>query len=324
MTIGTIPGYIQAIKNYVPTANTVKAIAKTKAQASILGPSWADAWDQSNAVSPIKTDQSNLGGTGKLSSAAPSGLGPSTVTTLHTPLQNYQDEILSDPLAQGAQTTYDTTVQGGRNQLRAALQQAVIGAGFDPGSQLASNPALAGYAGDIDQTTRDAAAANQLSTRQQLTSALNEGNYALPYQLAASGMGRSGALAIGTSKLQKQYETATDQGMKDLLNAIQGNVNTFTGVQNDAANALDSARSNVAQRLAQQAGYSDTVTTSGGGSSDDNPANGYVWDPAATAAPNPQTLATAMHAANTANAKESYGNLVAPVLKKIRAKKGKV
>jgi len=187
--------------------------------------------------------------------------GDETITTVRTPMQVYESDILGDPMSRAAQQTYDVGVQGLANQRRDQIRQAIIAAGYTP----SLTGSLSEYAGDVDQGTLDAAAANQLSARAQLNKALNQANYDLPYILAASGMGRSGSFATGTTALQEQYQQNAQQGLDALNRSLLGYGSTYAQGVDRAMQALNASRAAVAQRLAQQAGFSETVTRRGGG-----------------------------------------------------------
>ena len=200
-------------------------------------------------------------GTGLVGGAGSGGGGNSqTTTTIMSPNQVYQDEILGDPGSIAAMGTFNAHT----NQLAAAradaIQRAVINSGYTP--QMTGG--LASYAGDVTPGTLTAAAANPMSQQAQLNLQLQQANQNLPYDLAAGGQGRSGAAAIEQGNLQRQYQTGQYQGMQDLLNQLYGAGNTYAGGYNTALNNLDAARAAVANRLAQTAGYSQSITTTGG------------------------------------------------------------
>jgi hypothetical protein len=134
---------------------------------------------------------------------------------------------------------------------------------------------LASYASDVDPATIAQATQNPMSQRAQLQKQLSDAQSNLPYDLAASGADRSGAFAINQSQLGQQYDTASYQGLQDLLGSIGGAVNQYATGFNSAQAQLAAAREAVANRLAQNAGYSQTVTTSGG---DDGSGDGS-YDP---------------------------------------------
>lgn len=197
--------------------------------------------------------------------AAPSGLtgsiggggGGSTMTRTVTPLQVYQDQILADPGAVSAQGMFEGQTSNLALARRDAIQQALIRSGWTP--QLTG--ALEGYAGDITPSALSQAAANPMSQKAQLDLQLAQEKGNTPYDLAASGAGRSGALAIQLGNLSRQYDTASYQGAQDLLGAITGAVNTYAGGYNQALGGLEAARREIADRLARQAGYSESIVT---------------------------------------------------------------
>ena len=198
------------------------------------------------------------------------GGGDTVTTTVQTPNQVYEADILGDPMSRAAQQSYDASVQGLANNRRDQIRQASIAAGYTP----TLTGALSQYAGDVDQATLDAAGANQLSARAQLNKALNQANYDLPYILAATGMGRSGSLATGTTALQEQYQQNAQQGLDALNKSLLGYGSDYASGFNTAVQNLNAARAAVADRLARQAGFSQTVTTRGGGGGTTDTADG--------------------------------------------------
>jgi hypothetical protein len=199
-------------------------------------------------------------GTGQIGSGGSGGSNSTTTTTIMTPNQVYQDEILADPGSVAAMGTFSAQT----NQLAAAradaIQRAIINSGYTP--QMTGG--LASYASDVTPGTLSAAAANPMSQQAQLNLQLQQASQNLPYQLAATGAGRSGAAAIEQGNLQRQYQTSQYQGMQDLLGQLYGAGNTYAGGYNTALSNLDAARAAVANRLAQTAGYSQSITTTGG------------------------------------------------------------
>ena len=215
---------------------------------------------------PLDQDGQRVGvgtvGGGKVSTGGGGGSTPLTTTTTRTPLQVYQDEILGDPGSVAAQGQYDTTLSQLANARKDAIQRAIFGAGWNPSAIPGGIPAsLQDYTSDF---TGIDPGSNPLSTKAQLDKQLSQANYSLPYQLAATGMGRSGAYAVNASNLQNQYDTASYGGMQDLLSSILGAGQNYASGVSSAASQLDAARAAVAQRLQQMAGYSETTTTSGG------------------------------------------------------------
>lgn|SRR5215469_3298022 len=193
--------------------------------------------------------------------AAPKPSTGTTTTTTITPNQVYESDILNDPGSVAALGTFNAQT----NQLAAAradaIQRAIISSGYTPDM---SGGTLSGYAGDVTPQTLASAAANPMSQQAQLNLQLQQANQNMPYDLAAGGAGRSGAAAIESGNLQRQYQTSQYQGMQDLLNSIYGTVGNYATNYNMAVNNLDAARAAVAQRLAQTAGYSQSITTDDG------------------------------------------------------------
>jgi hypothetical protein len=286
MPITSLPGYVAAVRNYRASPATIKAIAPTQAQRNVLGPAFGGAGGWGVVSSGGAATNVNLG----YRAPAATGGGGTRVTTVRTPMQVYQDEILNDPQSLGAQQAYDATTQQLANTRRAQFHEALISSGYDPGALPAD---LADYSGDIDQATRDAAAANQLSGRAQLNKALNQSTSDLPYLLAARGVARSGELPVGQTSLQEQYQAQAQQGLSDLLSTLRGYGSDYASQFNQAGMSLNSIREAVAQRLAQQKGYSEQVTSEdlggGPGTYEEGLGGGYAPMYAPTAQPQLQT-----------------------------------
>lgn len=235
-------------KSVVPKKPVVAPV--TGAGASLLGPSAGP--NIPTSLPTVKTDyQAQIG---KLLT----GLGVGNLSG-YVPPSEYQGEITADPEYQLGQTnltnTQNTLAQGRAN----AFRQAFIAGGFAPGtfqSALGRDPNLAQFAGDIDQGTIDAAAANQMSGQAQRGRQLAEAQAALPYQLAARGVARSGAAATRSSAFQRSYDEQSATGLSSLLDALRGTTGDYnTGLQN-AANQWEQTKSGIANRLAQTRGYS--------------------------------------------------------------------
>ena len=197
--------------------------------------------------------------------AGSGGGGPVTTTTTVTPLQVYQDEILGDPGSVAALGTYTKTEEGLANARASAIRQAVLNSGWTPDL---ANTQAAGYASDLRPTDISNAQNNPFSQKAQLDLSLAQAQANTPYDLAATGMGRSGAAAIQQGNLSRQYDLASYQGMQDLLNAIFGAGNTYASGVNEAGNTLNAARLAIEQMLSNRAGYSQSITTDGGDGGD--------------------------------------------------------
>lgn len=283
---------------------------------------------------------SALGGqraaTSNLASAiggAPASYAPQSTVETVQPMQVYENEILSNPGYVAAKGTNAATLSNLALARKEGIDRAVISSGWDPGAQLPTS--AQNYAGDIDQATRDAAAANQLSTRATLQDQLNNAMRVMPYQLAATGMGRSGQVGVQSADYNKQFQTATNQGMGDLLNAILGHVSTYASGASSANSALEAARLQVAQMLQNQAGYSRSIVQGGGGGDGYNPDLYGPGDPQISVgggARTPAQVQTALKqpgAVNAMGGPAQYANAmsstispkVATAVKKIKASK---
>jgi len=240
------PGAVPSSAGYQTFGGSTYALPKLQVQRSVGG------------------DQGGGGGAGGGGGGGGGG-GTQTTTTVMTPNPIYESDILSAPESIGGQQAFDATAQQLKNTRMAQFRQALVQSGYDPFQGGALPTDLGDYAGDIDQATRDAAAANQLSDRAQTLKSFNQAQADLPYLLAARGVARSGALATGNTALNEQYQSATNQGLNDLLSTLRGYGSTYAGGYNQAMQALNAARQSAAQRLAQMRGYSQTTTTTGGG-----------------------------------------------------------
>lgn len=324
-TIGVLPGYASALRNFKPTPATVKALAPTQAAKNVLGVSWGGTPGSLDALA----GQSNAASGLNYKPPASTGVPASSITTVRTPNEVYEGDILSAPESQSGLTRYNTTLDTGMQQLRDAIGGQVVNSGWDPGAMMASSPGLAGYANLVSQATRDQAAANPLSQKAQLQKSLSESLYNLPYQLNATGSARSGASNINATKFNQQYDVQSQQAINDLLAAIKGNVGDYTTLASNAASALDQARAAAAARLASQMGYSETTTqaggdtgdTGGGGGGGSGTLGGGAYSPAAvTRALNQPGAVGAMGGpAAWANAMTSVKPKTATTIKKLKS-----
>jgi len=201
-----------------------------------------------------KAPTTTLGGVAATPTTPNTGIG----TIDQNVLGNYQDEILGSPMGQSATGIYSSQSGLLAAQRADAIQRAIISSGYSP--QMSGS--LASYAGDITPDTLTAAAANPMSQRAQLELQLNQANQNLPYDLAASGAGRSGASAIQQGNLQRQYQTSTYQNEQNLLNAIYGAANTYAGGIANAQNQYQNSLAYAGNLLAQMPGYSASIDPS--------------------------------------------------------------
>lgn len=166
------------------------------------------------------------------------------------PLDPSEQEILDDPIYQAALGNANYNIDTGRRSLRDQIRQLVINSGYNP----TLSGELAGYAADVDEGTRAAAATNQFSTRAQARAGLSLGQRKLRYSLAARGILGSGALASGQSFLGMSTAAREHQNMLDLLNKITAGAGTYTGLQATERGTLADAMNATAMRLAAQPG----------------------------------------------------------------------
>jgi|SRR5215471_11601438 len=276
MAISGVPGYISGV-GYGSGAGGGFGYPGMSGFQRVAIPSMAKLTPSTLTRQPV--GGGGIGPSGGFTPAAPATLGfgqvgsggggggggggsPQTVTTIMTPNQVYESDILSDPGSVAALGTFNAQTTQLANARADAIQRAIINSGYTP--QMTGG--LESYAGDVTPDTLARAAANPMSQLAQLNLQLQQANTNLPYDLAAGGQGRSGASAIEQGNLQRQYQTSQYQGMQDLLNSLYGAGSNYASGYNSALGNLDSARAAVAARLAQMAGYSQTVTTTGGDS----------------------------------------------------------
>jgi hypothetical protein len=177
----------------------------------------------------------------------------------YVPESTYQGEITADPEYQLGERTL-TNRQNELAQARANdIRQGFIKYGFPAGdfrSAMAANPNLAGFAGDIDAATEAAAAANQMSVNAQNARSLQQAQAALPYQLAARGAARSGAMGTRSSAYQQQHAERQSQALSSLLDQLGGTASTFQRGVTEAATDWERTKAGVTNRLAQTRGFS--------------------------------------------------------------------
>src|SRR5215471_703977 len=204
------------------------------------------------SYAPIpKKQQVGAGGAGAPTPSTP-GLGvpgyfgPQTVNiagtghAAYTP--NYGLLLRNDPGYKAAQVAAQADEGNAMLQRRGDIRQALIQYGGP----------LTGWTdtyGDIDQTTRDLAAANQFSTLAGLARQNTQSNLQLRQSLAARGALQSGELGYGLDQLNTQYGQQRYDAGNALGQQLNQSVNAYTGVldQNRAnlVNALQTAESSI-------------------------------------------------------------------------------
>lgn len=133
---------------------------------------------------------------------------------------NYAALLASDPLLISSLSDVENRQGQLSGGLSAAIQQAIIRSGYNPGTGAA-----------VDQATLDAAAGNQFSTKQEIQRSSDRAQADLDARLAARGILSSGALTGGTQRIQENYDRSTQAAIQSLLDAITG----YTGDFNSAS-----------------------------------------------------------------------------------------
>jgi len=311
--LGIVPGYVDQAKAIAKPVNPYGS------GAFIYNPGSSGGTRSAVGSGITGSGGGGGGGGGGLTGAIGSGSAPYTgETTIRTmtPMQVYQSDILGDQGSVAAEGVFNTTDRNLRLARQDAITRALFGSGWTP--QMSGQ--LADYSGDVTQSALDAAAANPMSQKAQLDLQLSQAKANNPYDLAASGAGRSGAMAIQLGNLGRQYDTASYQGMQDLLNAIYGAVGNYASGYGNAQNALEAARREVADRLARQAGYSESIVTTptggGGGGGDGGGGDGGGGEDYWAPSPNPATELSPSYPAPVVN------QAVQKAIKAVGVKKG--
>ena len=268
MALKAVPGYNPRgyvyggaslpVAKAIVKASTPKIPAFSLPSASeIAAGKGVDIWG--NPLSTSTAPGSSSGG----GVTAPPGSAPKIT------LPGYNTELTSDFAYAPTEEAYNQAVTGARQSLRDQIRQAVIQSGY--GSQILGKAptSLQQYLSDLDPATVATADTNQLSDRAQLQKQLDTGMTDLAYRLAARGTGRSGALAAGAGALDQSYQVASDQQMRDLLNAISGGASQYTGLAANALAQRNAALQQIADRLSRLPGATydtptDTPTDTGG------------------------------------------------------------
>jgi len=140
---------------------------------------------------------------------AASSIGP-PVISLPGWEPDYKAILAGDPTLLGAEgdlTAYTGQLAAAR---KAAVQQAVIAAGLDPG----------GVTGDVDAQTLDAARTNKFSAAADLERQRSRADADVAARLAGRGVLSSGATRSSKQRVQEGYEGATSKLTQDLLRTL--------------------------------------------------------------------------------------------------------
>lgn len=232
-----------------------------------LGNDWPDQWTWTPGLPGAR------GGTGPGSPGGGGGGGGGgdlLSTALNSPW--YQQALAASQAAEAADAAF-------RKQ---AIQQMLIQFGIVPAN-------FNDQYGDIDQTTRDLAAANTnsgISAAARLQQALKDANTKASRELAARGLRRSGEKGYQLRRNQLGYDQSYSDAVQKLLggaaSAYQGFAQNQYGRQMSLAQALQSAINN----MSTFGGYRPSSSTGGGWSAPSGAlSSGSGWSPSESANP---------------------------------------
>lgn len=174
--------------------------------------------------------------------AAPTG--PTTVSVAGSGYDpNYKDLITNDPAYLAANNAASAAAGTANAQRQARLRALYV----QYGGQLPDS--FKDQYGDIDQATRDAAAANQNSILARLKTSYDQGLQQFQKGLAARGALQSGEFNYGADQLnrgygQQQYDAA-NQFTDSANEAVQNYLGVLQGNAGNLASAIGSAESSV-------------------------------------------------------------------------------
>lgn len=160
---------------------------------------------------------------------------PSVTVAGSTYTPDYKSLIENDPAYLAAQSAASASSGAAQAQRKKLLQQAFVQYG---------GAMPAGFTdpyGDIDQATKDAAAANQNSTIARLKTSYDQSRDQFMKQLAARGALQSGELGYGQDQLQRGLDQQEYDAGNQFLSGINGVYGDYTGTLNNNAQALAGA-----------------------------------------------------------------------------------
>ena len=272
------------------------AVPKKKKVPSSAPPGMGPAADRPGYVSPGAPGY--VGITPVPTSSIDTGIKTTLPTVGPT---GYKLELQSDPLYAGTEEEYQSALTRGKQSLLSQIQNAILQSGYDIRGKTPAD--LAGYINEIDPATFSAALANPLTARAQLQQSLDRGRNDLGYGLAARGTLRSGALGVGNSLLQEDYDKQSYGQLNELLNALSGGVGAYGNLLSSADAQHRANLQAIADRLAQMQGPtytdpnapdntppSDTGLGPSGTPSNPNPAYGAQDANASYSTPGPTGL----------------------------------
>jgi hypothetical protein len=167
-------------------------------------------------------------------------VGPPSIT-LPGYAPDWGSILSSDPTlisGQGDLSAYDTQLAEAR---KAAIRQAVIAAGVNPG----------GAIGDIDQQTIDAALGNKFSTAAQLEQSRSRSDADVEARLAARGILSSGGTVGGKQRVQQGFEGASSQLTQQLLQQLGVYESDFAAKYADIHAQYNALKEAAAYRVSQ-------------------------------------------------------------------------
>lgn len=151
--------------------------------------------------------------------------------------------IAGDPEYQSAMSGFGKANANDHGALQEAIRRAVVGGGYDLGTDEW-----------IDETTRQAALGNQTSTRAGIADELRRGSAQSDASLAARGILSSGQFTENRGQLQRGADTANASARDQLLNVILGGQRGYANAVSERDAQLQQLRASVAGRLAQNPG----------------------------------------------------------------------
>jgi hypothetical protein len=210
-------------------------------------------------------------------SAAPTSLVPqvsipkaTSVVAPKTGLQSYMSELTGDLNYQSAEQAYNNALEMGQRSLLAdPFKQALNTYGYDISGYLQSHPGsvpqnIADLANKyLDPASVAAARANPYSTANQIGKSFDEALAGVPGQLAERGLLGSGGSAITASKLDYGRGLADKQAMDEFLGSLGTANQNYLDFASGQRSQFEDAKAEVANRLAQQQGYSADLDAQG-------------------------------------------------------------
>ena len=179
---------------------------------------------------------------------APPPAPPGSITTQAASSPDYNTLLKSNPVYVAAANNASAAAGSADAQRRAAVRAAFIKYGG------AMPNGWSDQYGDIDQATRDAAAANQNSTLAQLKANYDQGVNQFKRALAARHMLSSGELNYGQDQLDRGYSQQQYDASNQFLGGVNDVYGQYAGVLGQNARDMQNAVQGSLDSLIQQ-GY---------------------------------------------------------------------